>query len=764
MFVRRRNKYLALFLAVITPMMGAILWYTATARAASPGDIVINEIMYNPASGLDNDDYLELYNTTNATINLNGWCFSAGVTLCFTNSHEIAAHSYAVVSRNTAQTQTTYGVTPLALYTGNLSNGGEAVTLLDASLTVIDTVTYSDSSPWPSTPDGSGPSLELKNTSLDNSDPVNWAASVGAPTPSAENSVVGQNLPTISNVSDPNNVTAGSTVTVTATIDDEQTASLVYKVMFGSEVTVPMFDDGAHGDGAAGNNVFGGQIPAQTAGQLVRFRVDATNTDGTASKPSTDDTINYYGYAVQDPAVATTNAPILQWFIEDADYDTMYDNANSVDRYNCILVYGNDVYDNSQVRLKGNNTLPMPKKSFKFYLPDGYTIRLEGAERAVDEFHFNADYTSQNIAKVPTLWWVAKQVGLPAPDIIPTRLQRNGAFEGAYNFIDKFEKQWRNDTGYDDGELYEDFSQVVSGADDLSNLQAWRDNMVQDSRTAAGRNYILDNNNIPAMLNAMVFPPLVFHHDHTITHNILSYRDNATERWSVLHWDFDLALVDPAGPKTLIGVYDDYGYHQERWYIYKIYDQPDLRQAYLRRLRTLVDELYSSDTFKNKYQELTNKYADIAALDLIKWPNDTDQRRPIAADLAMLERQKTELLAHLRQPWGVPESQTNAERQSVSIAEVNTDANSANEYIRLDNASGSAVDISDWYVEGVNYQLPKGSVIPGHSSIYLLKDDLGYRTLHDSVLVAGQYQQGLGFFGSLTLKTNENQVIDSRGY
>lgn len=756
----RKHKFIVVILVAL-PLFGWLLTLTSPkVQAANAGDVVINEIMYHASSDLDNDDYLELYNVTGSTINLDGWCFTAGITLCFNSSHSIAANSYIVVSRSTAQTQATYGVTPLAQYTGNLSNSGETVSLTDNNSNLIDTVTYGEAPPWPPVADGDGPSLELKATHLDNTEPENWGASI-TPTPGSENSIAGLALPTISNVSDPNNITAGNTVTVTATIQNEQSASLVYKVMFGNDVTLQMFDDGAHGDGAANDNVFGAQIPAQSAGQLVRFRVEATNPDGTATKPSNDDSIDYYGYAVQNSAV-TASAPILQWFIEDDDYDTLYANENTSNRYNCVLVYGNDVYDNSEVRLKGNNTRPMPKKGFKFYLPGGYTIQLAGAERATDEFHMNADFTSQNIAKVPTLWWVAKQTGLPTPDVITTRLQKNGQFEGTYNFIDKFEKQWREDTGFDDGQLFEDFAEIVDGADNLNDLQTWRDNMVQDSRTTDGRNYILDNINIPAMMNVMAFPALTHHHDHTITHNLLQFKDDNTERWSVLHWDFDLALVDPANPKTLIGIYDDYGYHHERWYMYPIYDQPDLRQAYLRRLRTLVDELYVSDAFKNKYQELTDRYADIVALDLQKW--GTDMRRTAEADLAMLERQRTSLLVHLRQEWGVPGAQTDSERQSISIAEVSTDINPANEYIRLENSSSAAVDLSDWQIEGVNYTLPKGTVVPGTSSIYLLHNDAGYRASNPSVLVAGEYQQSLGFFGNLTLKTNAGQVIDIHGY
>src|SRR5262249_25251856 len=39
------------------------------------GDIVLNEIMYKPLSGDDNDQYVELYNQGTNTVDLSGWSF-----------------------------------------------------------------------------------------------------------------------------------------------------------------------------------------------------------------------------------------------------------------------------------------------------------------------------------------------------------------------------------------------------------------------------------------------------------------------------------------------------------------------------------------------------------------------------------------------------------------------------------------------------------------------------------------------------------------
>src|SRR5262249_31152502 len=48
-----------------------------------PSDIVINELMYDPISGNDDDQYVELYNRSAKTINLGGWELSDAVSFTF---------------------------------------------------------------------------------------------------------------------------------------------------------------------------------------------------------------------------------------------------------------------------------------------------------------------------------------------------------------------------------------------------------------------------------------------------------------------------------------------------------------------------------------------------------------------------------------------------------------------------------------------------------------------------------------------------------
>jgi len=158
--------------------------------ASGTVDIVINELHYNgPGAGTDLDEFIELYNNGTATVDLGGWSFS-GVTYTFPAGSFIAPGEYRVLAVSSSGFQAVYGFAPDFQWTsGALSNDGEAIVLSNASAQEMDRVAYDDAGAWPLAPDGSGPSLELMDPSLDNNLAGSWQASyVTGGTPRAANS------------------------------------------------------------------------------------------------------------------------------------------------------------------------------------------------------------------------------------------------------------------------------------------------------------------------------------------------------------------------------------------------------------------------------------------------------------------------------------------------------------------------------------------------------------------------------------------------
>lgn len=125
----------------------------------------------------------------------------------------------------------------------------------------------------------------------------------------------------------PATVTAASSVWITATATSPGSlsgVSLVYDAGSGP-VTVAMYDDGVHQDFAAGDGVYGAQIPALAAGTIVKYYVTATNAAGlSATDPGIVPSYEY-SYTVQ----ASQNVPIVNAVTGGAF--VMGDHFNTVD-------------------------------------------------------------------------------------------------------------------------------------------------------------------------------------------------------------------------------------------------------------------------------------------------------------------------------------------------------------------------------------------------------------------------------------------------
>ncbi len=153
---------------------------TVNVSLALMPSVVINEIMYNPVeSGTDTTEYIELFNNSGFDVDLGGWTFFQGVDFTFPTNTILADQEYLVITVNASGFQSEYGFAADFEWTsGALSNSGETIELQDASGVTQDIVSYDDAAPWPTEPDGTGPSLELRDPGLDNGLAASWSASV----------------------------------------------------------------------------------------------------------------------------------------------------------------------------------------------------------------------------------------------------------------------------------------------------------------------------------------------------------------------------------------------------------------------------------------------------------------------------------------------------------------------------------------------------------------------------------------------------------
>jgi hypothetical protein len=144
------------------------------------GSLRLTELMYNPMAG--GVEFVELRNTGTQSINLQGVHFEDGSPFTgFTfGSVSLAAGEFIVLTENVAAFQAKYGTGARIggqWASGSLNNAGEAVVLVDSQGNAIHDFQYDDIAPWPLTPDGQGPSLEVIDVNGDYNNGLNWRAS-----------------------------------------------------------------------------------------------------------------------------------------------------------------------------------------------------------------------------------------------------------------------------------------------------------------------------------------------------------------------------------------------------------------------------------------------------------------------------------------------------------------------------------------------------------------------------------------------------------
>ncbi|MDX1639848.1 MAG: lamin tail domain-containing protein, partial [Balneolaceae bacterium] len=160
----------------------------------TPGDLVINEIMYDPPVGLP--EYVELYNASAKQFNLRGWQLGDALNLAPISGDTLVlnAQERMVISPDTTALIHTFGpgkYVEMESFPALNNSPGDAVTVRTADGAPVDSLFFS--SGW----GGDGVALERRATGTESIFKENWASSphpLGG-TPGAPNQVAADTLP-----------------------------------------------------------------------------------------------------------------------------------------------------------------------------------------------------------------------------------------------------------------------------------------------------------------------------------------------------------------------------------------------------------------------------------------------------------------------------------------------------------------------------------------------------------------------------------------
>ncbi|MDH3731728.1 MAG: lamin tail domain-containing protein, partial [Acidimicrobiia bacterium] len=260
----------------------------STGSGPTPGDLVITEVMQNPAEVSDaNGEWFEIRNVSASSIDLDGWVIGddGSDTHTIVGSVVVAPGGHVVLGPN-ANSATNGGVTVDYSYGSGwfLANGDDEIILVSPEMVEFDRIEYDGGPTWP---DPNGRSMNLDPTLLDvtsNDDGANWCQG-SAPygdgdlgTPGADNTTCEQE-PTSALIHEIQG--AGPTVAITGLVEVQ---AIVTSLFQRDDVLDGFFiqeEDGqVDGDTATSEGIFvfcRGNCPSNIAtGDLVTVIGDAT--------------------------------------------------------------------------------------------------------------------------------------------------------------------------------------------------------------------------------------------------------------------------------------------------------------------------------------------------------------------------------------------------------------------------------------------------------------------------------------------------------
>lgn len=164
--------------------------------------IIFNEINYKSPSDYNTGDWVELYNADTVPAYLAGWEFKDSKdthtfripfgTILKPGEYLVICNDIGLFSQKHPTAENVLGN-----FAFGLSSKGELIRLYSNTGVLVDDVYFSSSPPWPTSPNGNGPTLELRSPLWNNNLAENWCASVNYGTPGFRNSCFIEQIPEI---------------------------------------------------------------------------------------------------------------------------------------------------------------------------------------------------------------------------------------------------------------------------------------------------------------------------------------------------------------------------------------------------------------------------------------------------------------------------------------------------------------------------------------------------------------------------------------
>ena len=608
-----------------------------------------------------------------------------------------------------------------------------------------------------------------------------------------------------------------SPFTVTALVTETQhpvdTVKLFYRVMFNSEVELTMRDDGVAPDTLADDGIYSVSVPTNgmAPGQMLRWRIEASDDQNNIklSPPYADpnDSDRYYG-TIANSGITTSNLSILHWFVESPSA------ANTRGGTRSSFYYLGRFYDNIQTDLHGQTTSVFAKKSYDIDFNKGNRFTWKDGANKAKDVNLLTNWADKTKMRNTMAYEVFRDAGAAHHYAFPVRVQQNAVFFSVADMVEDGDDRYLERIGFDpEGALYKMYNSLngTSGTskktrqdEDKSDLQALVNGLSESQSQNTRRLYGYDNVDIPETVNYLAGLVLAGSQDQGHK-NYYVYRDtNGTGEWMPLVWDLDLSLGHDWGGQ---GYFDDdliwtqnlqFG-PSNRLKTF-IWNSPELNAMFVRRVRSLMDELLEPSTTplaQRKMENRINELADLidptgvtsdADLDFSKWGSWQDGGGGSTNSSHRLRNQAQRLIDQYlpnRRSYlyggspsssglGIPSAQLAMPNLTIEDIEfLPASGNQEEEYFVLKNRENTSVDISGWQIKGaVEMTFKPGTIIPAGNGdaaaqyvglLHVAKSSPAFRA-RSSGAKGGEYRfiQG-GYSGQLSARGETIELWDSQG-
>jgi hypothetical protein len=754
----------------------AFMFLAVQSARAAEGPVRINEFAAGGRQGLtdedgDSPDWIEMHNASSQGTNLSGWTFKLREKEWRFPATNLAAGEFLILFASGKDRR----VPGQALHTNfKLPADGGTLVLEAANGDGSSTSKYP-----PQVPGISFGRTEEKVEATPGKGRSTSFAYLRSPTPGRTNSpavALGPHILSLSH--EPSVPKANEGVLVRAKVAESSAkvakVSLRYRIMFERERELEMHDDGQHSDGAADDGLYAAAIPAgrAKAGEMIRYCVQAQDEQARASRwPLFAKNSNYSAYegtVVADPSIQS-RLPIVHLF--DPGNGPMMGLGRQAATGFVLFVNG-ELYDNVFVSAHGQISRGFPKPSFNLKFPRDRRFRYRQNEPRVSEVKILGNFADKSKIRNTLAYEMIAACGSIAHFAFPVRIQQNGEFLCIAEMIEDGDDRWLERAGRDpEGALYKMNSSLMPGSE--AEKKTRKSENVRDlSRFAAAigehrplferAGYAYDHIDIPQCISYFVAMALISSGDHGHKNYYLYCDTRGSGEWALLPWDVDLSW----GRNWMKTYFDDRIYVDNPLSLYRagrdgrarnpiynlFFDHAEFRQMYLRRLRTVMDELLQAPEtppedliIEKRIQELMDlidpddfRQSD-ADLDSARWPA-WEPNRSARAEAGRIMKQylpgrRNFLFKNGRatlQGDAIPASQP--QDAAIHFYQVENGHASTEQFVCLTNRNRFAVDVSGWKLSGsgIEHQCRPGTVIPGGKALYVVSNVSRFRRREQS--------------------------------